>query len=101
MLGRSLPIVVVTTSDASILGAEHQSDEAMDGLEETDMSTILDERIETGDVIEMERDGELISALVLLATDEALILDACDDTTPFVVRRGDLMQYRLFQPEAA
>jgi hypothetical protein len=65
------------------------------------MSTLLNERIETGDVIEMNRDGELISALVLLATDDAVILDACDDTTPFVVRRGDLVDYRLFQPEAA
>lgn len=65
------------------------------------MSTILNERIETGDVIELDRDGELISALVLLATDDAVILDACDDTTPFVVRRRDLVDYRLFQPEAA
>ncbi len=65
------------------------------------MSTILNERIETGDVIELHRDGELISALVLLATDDAVILDACDDTTPFVVRRSDLVDYRLFQPEAA
>lgn len=64
------------------------------------MSTILNERIETGDVIELGRDGELISALVLLATDDAVILDACDDTTPFVVRRSDLVDYRLFQPEA-
>jgi hypothetical protein len=63
------------------------------------MSTILNERIETGDVIELDRDGELISALVLLATDDAVILDACDDTTPFVVRRSDLIDYRLFQPE--
>lgn len=65
------------------------------------MSTMLSERIESGDVIEVARDGELISAIVLLATDDALILDACDDSTPFVVRRNDLISYRLFRPEAA
>jgi len=65
------------------------------------MSTLLNDRIETGDVLEIDRDGEIISALVLLATEDAVILDACDDTTPFVVRRGDLVDYRLFRPEAA
>ena len=63
------------------------------------MSTILNERIESGDVLEIDRDGELISALVLLATEDAVILDACDDTTPFVVRRSDLVEYRRFAPE--
>jgi hypothetical protein len=63
------------------------------------MTTILSDRIETGDVLEIERDGEMISTLVLLATDDAVILDACDDTTPFVVRRSDLVDYRLFDPE--
>ncbi len=70
------------------------------------MSTMLSERIESGriesgDVIEVEREGELISAMVLLATDDAIILDACDDSTPFVMRRNDLIRYRLFRPEAA
>ena len=65
------------------------------------MSTLLRERIESGDVIEVDRDGERISALVLLATDDAIILDACDDTTPFVIRRHDLIDYRLFRPEPA
>ncbi len=65
------------------------------------MSTMLSERIETGDVIEVQREGKLISAMVLLATDDAIILDACDDSTPFVVRRHDLLDYRLFRPEAA
>ncbi|MCU1392527.1 MAG: hypothetical protein JWM34_955 [Ilumatobacteraceae bacterium] len=63
------------------------------------MSTILNERIETGDVLELDRDGELISALVLLATEDAIILDACDDTTPFVIRKSDLVEYRRFVPE--
>jgi hypothetical protein len=65
------------------------------------MSTLTNERIETGDVIELIHEGELISALVLLATEDAVILDACDDTTPFVMRRSDLVDYRLFQPEFA
>jgi len=65
------------------------------------MSTMLNERIETGDVLEITRDGEIISALVLLASEGAVILDACDDTTPFVLRREDLVDYRLFRPEAA
>jgi len=68
------------------------------------MSTLCNDRIDTGDiqtgdVLEIDRDGEMISALVLLATDDAVILDACDDTTPFVVRRSDLVDYRLFSPE--
>ena len=65
------------------------------------MSTLLNDRIETGDVLEIDRDGETISTLVLLATEDAVILDACDGTTPFVVRRSDLVDYRLFDPEAA
>ncbi|MCU1400752.1 MAG: hypothetical protein JWN62_3861 [Acidimicrobiales bacterium] len=65
------------------------------------MSTILNERIETGDVLEILRDDELISALVLLATEDAVILDACDDTTPFVIRRSDLVEYRRFSLEEA
>ena len=65
------------------------------------MSTLTNERIETGDVIELTHEGELISALILLATDDAVILDACDGSTPFVMRRNDLVDFRLFQPEAA
>ncbi len=64
------------------------------------MSTLCNERIESGDVLELIRDGELISALVLLATEDAIILDACDDSTPFVVRQIDLIDYRLFSPGA-
>ena len=63
------------------------------------MTTLLNDRIETGDVLEIDREGQMISALVLLASDDAVILDACDDTTPFVVRRSDLVDYRLFRPE--
>ena len=54
--------------------------------------------IETGDVIEITRGGEIISALVLLAADSAVILDACDGSTPFVVKRDELVEYRKFVP---
>ncbi|HRE00324.1 MAG TPA: hypothetical protein PLV68_03440 [Ilumatobacteraceae bacterium] len=59
---------------------------------------MCNDRIETGDVLEMTLEDELISALVLLATDTAVILDTCDGSTPFVVRREDLVDYRLFSP---
>ena len=62
------------------------------------MTTLLDERIETGDVIEIALNGDVISALVLLAADEAVILDACDGSTPFVVKRDELVEYRKFNP---
>lgn len=62
------------------------------------MTTLLNERIETGDVIEITVGDDVISALVLLATDEAVILDACDDSTPFVVKRDELVEYRKFNP---
>jgi len=62
------------------------------------MTTLLNDLIETGDVIELTRGGETISALVLLAADTAVILDACDGSTPFVVKREELVDYRKFVP---
>ena len=62
------------------------------------MTTLLDELIETGDVIEITRGDEVVTALVLLAADEAVILDACDGSTPFVVKRDELVEYRKFVP---
>ena len=64
------------------------------------MTTLTNEILETGDVIELDRDGETISALVLLAADTAIILDACDGTTPFVVKRDELTNFRKFIPVA-
>jgi hypothetical protein len=64
------------------------------------MTTILSERIETGDVIEIGHDGEMSTVLVLLATEDAVILDACDGSTPYVVRQCDLVDYRIFDPAA-
>ena len=64
------------------------------------MTTMLMETLETGDVIELVRDGEPVSALVLLAADEAVILDPCDGSTPFVLKREELVDYRKFEPVA-
>ncbi len=64
------------------------------------MTTLLNELIETGDVIEITRGDDVITALVLLAADEAVILDACDGSTPFVVKRDELVEYRKFIPSA-
>ena len=38
--------------------------------------------------------------LVLLAADTAVILDACDGSTPFVMKRDELLEYRKFVPSA-
>ena len=58
-------------------------------------------RLRTGDVIEIEIAGEMASAIVLLASGDAVILDACDGNMPFVVRRCDLGDVRVFDPRSA
>jgi hypothetical protein len=55
----------------------------------------------TGDVIEVDVDGEAITAMVLLATPEAVILDACDGTMPLVFRPEQLNDVRIFDPANA
>ena len=55
-------------------------------------------RIRTGNVIEMDIDGVAVSALVLLAAGDAVILDTCDGSTPVVVRQVDLGPVRVFDP---
>jgi hypothetical protein len=62
------------------------------------MTTLLNEQIDTGDVIEVKLNGDVVSTMVLLATDEFVILDPCDDSTPFVVKRDELVEYRKFIP---
>lgn len=62
------------------------------------MTTLLNETLETGDVIELVRGDDVVSALVLLAADEAIILDTCDGSMPFVVKRDELVEYRKFHP---
>lgn len=50
-----------------------------------------------GDVIEFEGPEGPVSALVLLAHDDAVIIDLCDGTTPMSVlleELGDLRVYR-------
>jgi hypothetical protein len=65
------------------------------------MTTILAEELHTGDVIEMATvSGEVITVLVLLATDDAFVLDPCNDDTPFVLRMEELTEYRKFDAEA-
>jgi hypothetical protein len=65
------------------------------------MTTILAEQLHTGDVIEMTNaGGEAITVLVLLATDDALVLDPCNDETPFVLRIEEMSAYRKFDAEA-
>jgi len=63
---------------------------------ETKMTTATVENVHTGDVVEVEVDGELLSALVLLASGDTVILDACDGRTPFVVRPMDLVGAPLY-----
>jgi hypothetical protein len=63
------------------------------------MSTLLNEKIETGDVIELELEGETTTAMVLLSTGEMVILDLNDGSTPIVARLDELGDFRLFAPE--
>lgn len=57
--------------------------------------------IMTGDVIEVDVNGEAVTALVLLATPEAVILDPCDGSTPLVFRPEHLGEVRIFDGASA
>ena len=63
------------------------------------MSTLLGDKIETGNVLEVKIDGEWMSALVLLANDDSVILDTCDGTVPVVLQAEDLPEYRIFSAD--
>ena len=66
------------------------------------MVTMLMEHLNTGDVIEVrlkDPADEMMTALVLLSTDDFLILDPCDGSTPFVVQSSELVEYRKFDGE--
>lgn len=65
------------------------------------MTTLLGNAIEAGNVLEVLVEGEWVTAMVLLANDEAIILDLCDDSTPVVLRAEELGEYRLFEADAA
>lgn len=63
------------------------------------MGTALGIRIEAGDVVEIDLDATTtVTALVLLATEEAAIFDPCDGTTPFVLEPHQLSSVRVFSP---
>jgi hypothetical protein len=64
------------------------------------MTTMLMEKLVAGDVLEIKTDDDVITVLVLLATDEALVLDPCNDETPFVVTTDELVEYRRFDAES-
>ena len=65
------------------------------------MTTMLMERLEAGDVIEIKTaDHDVITVLVLLATEDALVLDPCNDQTPFVLNAEELVEYRRFDGES-
>ena len=66
--------------------------------ETTEMTTLLNDKLDAGDVIEIKLGDDVVSSLVLLATDEFVILDACDGSTPFVVKQDELIEYRKFVP---
>jgi hypothetical protein len=53
--------------------------------------------VQDGDVIEIDGAHGPVTALVLLATDAALVLDLCDGTTPLVLERADLRTFRVFR----
>ena len=69
------------------------------------MNTMLMEELNAGDVIEVKTTAhvgdDVMTVLVLLATDEFVILDPCDDSTPFVVKNSELVAYRKFDPALA
>ena len=66
------------------------------------MNTMLMQELNAGDVIEVKTTAhegdDVLSVLVLLATDEFVVLDPCDDTTPFVIKNSELVGYRKFDP---
>lgn len=64
------------------------------------MTTMLMEQLQAGDVIEVKSGDDVITVLVLLATEDALVLDPCDGATPFVLNTEELVEYRKFDAEA-
>ncbi len=65
-------------------------------LLERENATVENTVVATGAVIEFDIEGDAVSALVLLATPEAVILDACDGSLPFVLRPDELGSFRVF-----
>ncbi len=69
------------------------------------MKTMLMQDLNAGDVIEVKTAAvtgdDTMTVLVLLATDEFVILDPCNDSTPFVLKNSELAEYRKFDPALA
>jgi hypothetical protein len=67
------------------------------------MATMLMQELNAGDVIEVKTvanvDDDVMTVLVLLATDEFVVLDPCNDSTPFVVKVSELIEYRKFDAD--
>jgi hypothetical protein len=67
------------------------------------MSINLMQELNAGDVIEVKTAAnvaeDVMTVLVLLATDEFIVLDPCNDSTPFVVKCSELIEYRKFDAE--
>lgn len=63
------------------------------------MTTMLMEQLNAGDVIEIKSGDDVITVLVLLASDDSLVLDPCDGTIPFVVNAEELVEYRRFDAD--
>ena len=57
-------------------------------------------KIMTGDVVEIDMKGGAVTALVLLATPDAVILDPCDGSMPIVVDPSYLDDVRVFDGHA-
>ena len=57
--------------------------------------------LRTGDVVELGEGDDTFTALVLLATEEFVVLDPCDGEVPLVARTVDLHHVRVFDDVAA
>ena len=69
------------------------------------MNNLLTQELTAGDVIEVKTadnvDEDAMTVLVLLATDEFVVLDPCNDSTPFVLKNSELIEFRLFDAALA
>lgn len=61
----------------------------------------LQSTVSTGDVIEFDLDNERVSALVLLASADQIIIDLCDDEHVFVSRVDELVNLKVFAASIA
>lgn len=63
--------------------------------------TIERTEVQTGDVLEVGPADNSVTVLVLLATDEAVVLDPVNGETPFVVRLDEIGEFRRFDVDDA